>query len=50
MVYSVCLWIMIRYDPKLVVLTRNFFVLSTNMDLLELSLNIHEGKGYVPMS
>ena len=43
----------IRYDLTLVDLTSNFFVLSTNVkvylytypQLVELSINIHEGKG-----
>ena len=45
---------MIRYDPTLVDLTSNFFVLHTNVKVclynysywVELSMNIHEGKGY----
>ena len=44
---------MIRYDPTLVDLTHNFFALCTNVKvclynysyLVELSMNIHEGKG-----
>ena len=42
-----------RYDCILVKLTRNFFVLCTNVNVnlynfslwLELNMNIHEGKG-----
>ena len=42
-----------KYDPTLVDLTSNFFVLSTNMKVyfynyswwVELEMNIHEGKG-----
>ena len=44
---------MTRYDPSLVDLTSNFFVLCTNVEVylynysewVELSMNIHEGKG-----
>ena len=44
---------MIRYDPTLVQLTSNFFVLCTNVKVylfnyskwVELNMNIHEGKG-----
>ena len=44
---------MIRYDPTLVDLTSNFFVLCTNVKVylysysywVELSMNIHERKG-----
>ena len=43
---------MIRYDPTLVILTINFFVLCTNVKVypynyswwVELSINIHGGK------
>ena len=44
---------MIRYDPTLVELTSNFFVLCTTVkaylynysQLVELNMNIHEGRG-----
>ena len=46
---------MIRYDPILVELTSNFFVLSTSVNVYlyiyskntELSMDIYEGKCYV---
>ena len=46
---------MIRYDPTLMDLTINFFVLYTNVKiylynyskLVDLNMNIHDGNGYI---